>query len=235
MLTDFTRDNGATLLLPASHRDGALPRRLGPESHADYAHFKRHAVAATGRAGDLLVYSGQVWHSIGVNMEERSRAALLGQLLPFFIRPMEAHAWTLPMGVQARLSSKVKRLLGINWHFFFQHSFRLAPLPRGPLAALCWLFDALWYGYPSNVHLETLRQGVALAEMPAWADKLLLAVAPVFFQLHRWICLAAMLIIPVALHNCAFGRRLSAFTVSLLSLLIGLYIGSNLTLERVRM
>ena len=79
MLTEFTEENGATLVLPGSHADAAIPQRGRAD---DSARFRNGAVAVTGRAGDLLVYSGQLWHSVGLNFGAAPRAALIGQVLP---------------------------------------------------------------------------------------------------------------------------------------------------------
>jgi ectoine hydroxylase-related dioxygenase (phytanoyl-CoA dioxygenase family) len=59
MLDDFTADNGATRLVPGSHRlVRPIPKRLGqPEA--------RHPseMIVTGRAGSVLVLNGHTWHS----------------------------------------------------------------------------------------------------------------------------------------------------------------------------
>ena len=48
----------------------------------------------TGAAGDLLLYVGQVWHTIGLNEARRPRAALLGQGLPYYFKPSALPAVT---------------------------------------------------------------------------------------------------------------------------------------------
>ena len=132
---------------------------------AQFDRFKRGAVPITGRAGDLLVYIGQTWHTIGVNQATRPRPALLGQVLPFFVKPMEAHAWTLPGAVRHRLAPKAQKLLGLFPASFFQHSVRLAPLPRTPLGGLRFVADSLIHGYAGPHHPEMLRKGLELGVM----------------------------------------------------------------------
>ena len=191
MLTDFTEENGATLVLPGSQAGSAIPQR---HRGADYARFRAGAVAVTGRAGDLLVYYGQLWHSVGLNHAEAPRAALIGQFLPFYMAPMEAHARTLPMRVQRALPPRVARALGLNWHHYFSSLGRLAPLPRGPVGGGHFLFDALWEGYPPQHHPEMIRQALELFELPpalASLASLVLALAPAWLQLHRWLVLGA--------------------------------------------
>jgi len=244
MLTDFTEENGATLVLPGSHRtaERAIPQRVGgAQAGADFDAFKSGAVAVTGRAGDVMVYNGQLWHSVGVNQGSAPRAALLGQYLPFFMAPMEAHARTTPMRVQRRLSPRVRRSLGLPWDHFFQSMIRLAPLPRGPLGAAAFVLDALWEGYAPLHHPEMLRHGVKLAELPAWLEPLALALAPAWLQLHRWLALGAMLGGPAAVAAVSRRRRKRGrpppdpALVCAVALGAGLLLGCNLALEKVRM
>lgn len=198
MLSDFTEENGATLVLPSSHTDGAIPQR---HRGADYARFRAGAVPVTGRAGDLLVYYGQLWHSVGLNHAAAPRAALIGQFLPFYMAPMEAHARTLPMRVQRTLTPRVARALGLNWHHFFSSLGRLAPLPRGPVGGAHFLFDALWEGYPPPHHPEAIRQTLELLDLPPALAPLALSL---WAQLHRWLVLGARLrsIDPLARSSC---------------------------------
>lgn len=61
MLSEFSAENGATLLWPRSHVSRRLPNRMGDEaSAADFAEFRAGAVPVTGSPGDLLLYVGQV-------------------------------------------------------------------------------------------------------------------------------------------------------------------------------
>jgi ectoine hydroxylase-related dioxygenase (phytanoyl-CoA dioxygenase family) len=68
LLDDFTSDNGATRLVPASHRKGAVPKAFtDPERH----HPEEKLVIA--RAGSVLVFNGHLWHSGTRNRSNRSR------------------------------------------------------------------------------------------------------------------------------------------------------------------
>jgi ectoine hydroxylase-related dioxygenase (phytanoyl-CoA dioxygenase family) len=59
MLSEFTRDNGATLLMPFSHRAPRLPR-----PGVTY----RHLVAAEGPPGSVVIFNASIWHGRGANV-----------------------------------------------------------------------------------------------------------------------------------------------------------------------
>ncbi len=71
MLDDFTRDNGATRVVPRSHRLlGAVPKSFAQPGarHPD-------EVVVTGAAGSVLVLNGHLWHSGRLNQNPRPRRA----------------------------------------------------------------------------------------------------------------------------------------------------------------
>jgi ectoine hydroxylase-related dioxygenase (phytanoyl-CoA dioxygenase family) len=59
MLTDFTYENGATLVVPRSH----LLRQRPPAGWSDWT----QAVPMTGRKGSVAIFRSGVWHAIGHN------------------------------------------------------------------------------------------------------------------------------------------------------------------------
>jgi ectoine hydroxylase-related dioxygenase (phytanoyl-CoA dioxygenase family) len=58
LIDDFTPDNGATRLVPGSHR----ARRAPPKSFADPASRHPDQVVVTAPAGSVLVFNGHIWH-----------------------------------------------------------------------------------------------------------------------------------------------------------------------------
>lgn len=71
LLDDYTPDNGATRLVPGSHRKGAVPKSFAdPERH----HPGEKLVVA--RAGSVLVFNGHLWHSGTRNRSRASRRVL---------------------------------------------------------------------------------------------------------------------------------------------------------------
>src|SRR5690606_17304627 len=66
-LDDFTIDNGATRLLPASHHSPNIPTK-------DY--FEKNAISLICPAGSLVVMNARIVHSTGYNYTQKYRHAL---------------------------------------------------------------------------------------------------------------------------------------------------------------
>jgi ectoine hydroxylase-related dioxygenase (phytanoyl-CoA dioxygenase family) len=78
MLDDFTAENGATRVVPGSHRWGKRPADVltdPVETHPDQ-------ILVTGRAGSVVVFNAHLWHSGRDNNSDRPRHAAHA----FFIR-----------------------------------------------------------------------------------------------------------------------------------------------------
>jgi ectoine hydroxylase-related dioxygenase (phytanoyl-CoA dioxygenase family) len=71
MLDDFAPDNGATRVVPGTHRVlRAIPKSLGQPGAKHPAE-----TVVTGRAGGVLVFNGHTWHSGRANTSNRPRRA----------------------------------------------------------------------------------------------------------------------------------------------------------------
>ncbi len=78
MLTDFTQANGATRVLPFSHRSQSDPGQLG---EADYA----NAVSAEGTAGSCLIFDNALWHAAGSNTSDQHRLGVSNPYFPIWL------------------------------------------------------------------------------------------------------------------------------------------------------
>jgi ectoine hydroxylase-related dioxygenase (phytanoyl-CoA dioxygenase family) len=74
MLDDFTCENGATHIVPGTHRSDALPKEALPDVYAPHP----NEVVAEGKAGDVLVFNGHCWHTGGANLTDGQRRGILG-------------------------------------------------------------------------------------------------------------------------------------------------------------
>ncbi len=102
-LTDFTQDNGATVVVPGSHRWNA--DRQPEPSEFTYAQMP---------AGSALVYSGQILHSGGANITDDTRMGLYFGYIPAWLRPLENPVQTHNAEALAALSPSARKLLGLS-------------------------------------------------------------------------------------------------------------------------
>lgn len=110
LLDDFTVENGATRVVPGSHRWGKLPLEILADPHA--AHPDEALVL--GCAGDVVVMNTHAWHGGTANRTASPRRALHA----FFTRgdkPQQQYQKKLLRPeTQARLSADVRRILALD-------------------------------------------------------------------------------------------------------------------------
>jgi ectoine hydroxylase-related dioxygenase (phytanoyl-CoA dioxygenase family) len=75
VLDDMARDNGATRIVPGSHRWARMPR--GSFAQPQAVHPEERVLEA--RAGDVLVFSSHLWHAGTNNESGRRRRVVLAQ------------------------------------------------------------------------------------------------------------------------------------------------------------
>lgn len=83
MLTDFTCENGGTLVLPGSHLAERNPTALRDEGAAGAQHSRE--VQISGRAGSVLIYDARLWHSVAENRTDSPRVALAVRFAPWWL------------------------------------------------------------------------------------------------------------------------------------------------------
>ena len=72
LLDDFTTGNGATRVVPGTHRGGSVPRQAMPDPAAAHP----DEVLVTGQAGTVVVFNSHLWHGGTENRSGRPRRAL---------------------------------------------------------------------------------------------------------------------------------------------------------------
>jgi len=72
MLDDFTAENGATRVVPGTHRLGKTPQEVLPDPAAPHP----EQVLAIAPAGTVLVFNAHLWHGGTKNTTQRTRRAL---------------------------------------------------------------------------------------------------------------------------------------------------------------
>ena len=72
LLDDFTESNGATRLIPGSHRSGKMPRDV----MADPTQSQPNEVLLTAPAGTVAIFNSHTWHGGTLNRTDRPRRAM---------------------------------------------------------------------------------------------------------------------------------------------------------------
>jgi len=110
MLDDFTRQNGATRIVPETHRSNKLPKEGLDDVYAPHP----DEVSVEGKAGDVFVFNGHCWHTGGANMTDAPRRAILVHYIradhPQRLRQKE---YVSPE-VQERLDPLEREILGLD-------------------------------------------------------------------------------------------------------------------------
>ena len=104
-LCEFTEENGATRLIPGSHR--------WPEDRRP-AEDGRETVGVTMPAGSVLIYLGGLWHGGGANTTDRPRPGLLLEYVVSWLRPQETQLVAVPPEIASELPERLQELLGYN-------------------------------------------------------------------------------------------------------------------------
>jgi ectoine hydroxylase-related dioxygenase (phytanoyl-CoA dioxygenase family) len=103
MLDDFTPENGATRVVPGTHKSGLVV----PPDDMDV----KHIAQPSAPAGSVIIFNGQTWHGGGANISKANRHALFGhyrkRMLVFQVDPHD----NFPPEWLDRLTDRQKELL----------------------------------------------------------------------------------------------------------------------------
>ena len=105
-IDDFTDDNGATEVIPGSHRWGDEAPDPGDERIRQ----------VTMPAGSAVVFMGTLLHRGGANTSTRTRLGITPQYCQPWIRPIETMTLAVPPAVASAFSPVVQALLGYSIH-----------------------------------------------------------------------------------------------------------------------
>ena len=106
MLDDFTTENGATRVVPGSHRS----RRKPPWSSADLD----GEVILTAPAGSVAIWLSNTWHRSGPNRTDCPRRAILGYYCRSWIKPFHDFRRAIALERAALFSPTLRYLIGYS-------------------------------------------------------------------------------------------------------------------------
>ena len=101
--TKFTAANGATRIIPGSHK-WPFDQRGTPEQ----------TIAAEMDPGDVLLISGKVIHGTGANTTTEERGCIQMCVCASFLTPTEAHPFIIKQETAKKMSRRAQRFLGFR-------------------------------------------------------------------------------------------------------------------------
>lgn len=101
---DFTADNGATEVVPGSHRWG----------EEDLPATEARAVKVEMPAGSAVIFAGNLFHRGGANRSNGTRLAITPQYCAPWLRQLENMVLAVPPELARQYSDRVQSLLGYN-------------------------------------------------------------------------------------------------------------------------
>ncbi|MEQ8742247.1 phytanoyl-CoA dioxygenase family protein [Parasphingorhabdus sp.] len=125
-ISDTTEENGATEIIPGSHKwgnqqpeganrsDDFKPRLSGEQVDGNSDH--PDMIKATMKAGSLMIAKGTLWHRGGGNDSDGHRLIVTPQFCKGWCRPLEQQLLAVPLEKVARFPKRVQELLGYNIH-----------------------------------------------------------------------------------------------------------------------
>lgn len=102
----FTNNNGATVVMPGSHR--------WDDDRRPSDHDARLTVVMP--PGSCVFFVGTLWHGGGANHSDRARLAVTAQYCEPWLRPQEAFTLSTNRDTARAISEDIRRMLGYSIH-----------------------------------------------------------------------------------------------------------------------
>jgi ectoine hydroxylase-related dioxygenase (phytanoyl-CoA dioxygenase family) len=106
-IEDFTVANGATEIVPGSHR-------WGDDDHPDTRPCT--PIPAVMPAGSAIVFDAGLWHRGGANHSQGTRLAISPQYCQPYLRPQESQLLIVPADAARGCTDRMRSLLGYSIH-----------------------------------------------------------------------------------------------------------------------
>ena len=103
-LTDFTEENGATRIIPGTHKAAE-----SPDLSSRY-----DSIPAVMDRGSVLVWHGSLWHGGGANATEDRRVGIAMNYCAGYLRQQENQQLGLPLDTVRRFSPRLQQLVGFG-------------------------------------------------------------------------------------------------------------------------
>jgi ectoine hydroxylase-related dioxygenase (phytanoyl-CoA dioxygenase family) len=105
MLDDFTIENGATLLLPYSHKI---------EEKCTDNYYYKNSIQAVGKSGDILFFNSNIWHSSAINITQKRRRAIPITFSKSYVKQLMDYPRCLGYDSKNKYTKEMAQLLGYD-------------------------------------------------------------------------------------------------------------------------
>lgn len=113
-ITDFTAENGATVVLPGSHRWPNLPAASLPEAIERADEPIEGLVPVVMPKGSVLVLNGSVWHAGGANQSGQRRLGIAVNHCAGWLRPEHNNLLAMPLDQVRTFDPALQDMLGFG-------------------------------------------------------------------------------------------------------------------------
>ena len=103
-LTDFTEANGATRIIPGSHK----------ADHSPPYGVEQQSIAAEMRKGGVLIWHGSLWHGGGANATSQRRWGVAMNYCAGWVRQQENQQLGIPLDLVRQFSPDLQQLCGFQ-------------------------------------------------------------------------------------------------------------------------
>ena len=132
-LTDFTEENGATRIIPGTHKWDHSPEY---GTHYD-------SIPAEMRKGSVLIWHGSLWHGGGANKSAARRVGVAMNYCAGYIRQQENQQLGIPLDLARNFVPRLQELCGFGtYRSLIGHIDKKAPAQR--LLGEAREFQSIW-------------------------------------------------------------------------------------------
>ncbi len=104
-LDDYNLQDGTTRIVPKSHKF---------QKYAKNGKRYKNEILLNGKAGDVLIFNGNLWHGGSSKSSDNTRWALILGYSRWFMKPSFDYMFNTPLNIFNKMTKSQKLLLGFN-------------------------------------------------------------------------------------------------------------------------
>ena len=104
-LDDYNLQDGTTRIVPKSHKF---------QKYAKNGKRYKNEIFLNGKAGDVLIFNGNLWHGGSSKSSDKTRWALILGYSRWFMKPSFDYMLNTPLNIYNKMTKSQKLLLGFN-------------------------------------------------------------------------------------------------------------------------